>query len=189
MGMGYRIDVTSKGIDAMEAFLNPALFKRTINGALRYAGSGARATAAKEIKAAYNLPSSRVKKSPGGRDQIRLGFPSDNALQITFAREAPALRAYGGRMLSGNIYQTKIFRSGSQSRIERAFILNKSGGLPAVYSRTDRKVRVLYGPSVGSIFVGKSKHGDQIRKPTVERVNEQFLKGVQRELARRARGR
>ena len=47
----------------------------------------------------------------------------------------------------------------------------------------------VYGPSVGSMFIGASAIGPQLRENTEKRIQEQFIKGFQRVLDSAKRGR
>ena len=47
----------------------------------------------------------------------------------------------------------------------------------------------VYGPSVGSMFLGNSAIGPQLRSDVEKRIQEQFIKGFQRVLDSAKRGR
>ena len=177
-----RLDITTAGLDAMQAILDPVRFRKDVSAGLRYAGSGAKTTAAKEIGARYALTSARIKQD------ISNPVVQTNALLLKFGRRPPTLRGYGGRPLARGGYSYQIFR-GQRERRSDIFELPIGPGLP--FRRTGKGrsgLTVMYGPSVGSIFVGRSRFGDEVRRVTTERVMVQFVTGVKREQARRARG-
>lgn len=187
------IDITTAGLDVVQSLLDPKRFKRDVAAGLRYAGKGATVTAAKEIGALYNLTAARIKKD------IRKPQLSGDSIRIPFARTAPTLNAFGARPLSTKGgkptgLKASIFR-GQRISNPKAFWLKLPGGgphglpfrRPPLGSQT-YGYGVAYGPSIGAIFTGKSRFGDQLRDKTSQRVQEQFIKGVQREIDRRSRG-
>jgi len=176
--MPARIDIQTAGLTPMMAFLDPVRFQKDLSAGLRYASRGAETETRKNIGARYALPAARIRQ-----DQYKTRVDG-TALVLGFRRRPPTLRAYGGRALARGGYTYQVFR-GQRQRNDDIFELPIAGGLP--FKRINGKIKVMYGPSIGSIFVGRSRHGDEIRRATTERAMQQFIVGVKRELARRAR--
>jgi hypothetical protein len=190
-----RLDITTTGLDAMAAILDPARFRKDVTAGLRYASSGVKTTAAKEIGARYTLTAARIKQD------IRKPQASGDAITIRFGRRPPTLRGYSGRPLAprGGNSGRPLARGGISYSVFRGQREKRSdvfwlpiGGAPGLPFRRVKPGRqgmiVLYGPSVGSIFAGKSLFGESIRGTTTAKAQEQFIKGIERELARRSRG-
>jgi hypothetical protein len=188
------LDITTAGLSNMQALLNPAQFRKDVSAGLRYAGKGAKVTAAKEIGGRYVLTAARIKQD------ISTPKLTDDGIELRFARKAPTLRAYGGKPTGTTKagrpigLAFKIFK-GKQQKNPNVFWLNVGGqpspGLPFRRPPLGDKsygYGVAYGPSIGSIFGGKSAFGEVIREATTQRVQEHFIKGVQRAMARRNRG-
>jgi hypothetical protein len=179
-----RLDITTTGLDAMAAILDPARFRKDVTAGLRYASSGVKTTAAKEIGARYTLTAARIKQDIG-KPQV-----SGDAITIRFGRRPPTLRGYSGRPLARGGISYSVFRGQREKRSDVFWL--PIGGAPGLPFRRVKPGRqgliVLYGPSVGSIFAGKSMFGESIRGTTTARAQEQFIKGIERELARRSRG-
>jgi len=175
-----RIDIKTAGLTPMMALLDPVRFQRDLTAGLRYAGKAAETEARKQIGARYAIPAARIRQ-----DQAKARIDG-TALVMGFRRRPPTLRAYGGRPIARGGYTYQVFR-GQRQRRSDIFELPIGPGLP--FKRENGKLITLYGPSIGSIFVGRSRFGDDLRRSTTERVMVQFITGVKRELARRSRGR
>jgi len=183
-----RIDIETAGLTNLMALTDPRHFDRSIKAGLRYSSRAAKAEAAKQIGARYSIPASRIKQDIGKP------FVSGTSLVLGFATKAPTVRAFGAKSLARGGLTYTIYR-GARTRNTKAFMLPVGQGVPVTASRTRRtssgkpKLRTIYGPSIGRIFVGgRSRFGNEIRRLTTERVQAQFMAGVKREWARRARG-
>jgi hypothetical protein len=194
------VDVTISGIQELsrlQAFLNPALHDKALKGGLSYAAKAAKTSAAKNIRARYNIAAARIKKDITGPS-----FSGDRAT-LRFSRRPPTLAQFGfkpgtrghqpglGQGLGwgpatppGKPATALIFRGGKRQQYSGTFLL--PNGVPV--HRKGNRLIADYGPSVGSIFAGKSQFGDAIRAETQARINEQFIKGFQRVLDSAARG-
>jgi hypothetical protein len=177
--MPARIDIQTAGLTPMMAFLDPVRFEKDLTAGLRYASRGAETETRKNIGARYALPAARIRQDQG---KPRM---EGSTLVLGFKRRPPTLGSYGGRALARGGYTYQVFR-GQRERRSDIFELPIGPGLP--FKRENGKLITLYGPSIGSIFVGRSRFGDELRRGTTERVMTQFIVGVKRELARRARG-
>lgn len=190
------INIDVSGLSAMQALLDPVQYRKDIAAGLKYAVPAARRTAAKEIGTRYAIPAARIKQD------IKKITHNDDRMKIVFSRVPPTLRAYGGKPVTSRATASgtgvpigikyKVFK-GKQQRRDNVFWLQVGGtsfpGIP--FKRIGPGVSGLearYGPSIGSIFVGKSQFGDQIRQATVDAVQVQFVKGVERAQSRRVRG-
>jgi hypothetical protein len=183
--MAASINIETQGLDAMVAVLTPKLFQQRVSAGLRYASKSVKKESAKQIGSRYRLASSRIK---GDIKSLRV---ADKEIIVTFNRRPPTLRAYGARALSSGGISYSVFKSG-RLRQPRGFFLpiGPSPGIPFIRTGSGRSaIKTLYGPSVGSIFVGDSKFGKDIREQTTKTIQTQFIKGVEREISRRARGR
>ncbi len=75
-----------------------------------------------------------------------------------------------------------------RQKINGAFIARGNNGNQLVLQRQGDKLKALYGPSVGSIFLGRSEVGEQLRSDVEQRVSQQFVTGFERALKADARG-
>lgn len=182
-----QLDLDATGIDRMIQVFNPQRVEKTLRGALKYAGAAARTASGKEIGARYGIASARIKSDIG---PVRV---TPNEATISFARKRPpTLRAFSGRPLARGGISAAIFR-GERWSTKTAFFLPVASapapGIPFIRTGTGRKdIRPMYGPSIGSIFARDSRFGNDIRSAVGQRMSEAFTKGVDRELARQARG-
>ena len=193
--MTVAITVEAQGMTEMQRFLDPKLWERSQRAGLLYAMARTKPMAAKLIGAQYGLKAARIKGD--------IGEPSvfTDYATMRFSRRTPTIRAYSGRFrTTGNrssqagLTTWSVLR-GQQESTRHAFwrfingrplpLINENQGGPGKYYNG---IRVLYGPSVGSIFAGKSQFGDEIRKDTLEHAQEKYLVGVEREVSRRSRG-
>jgi hypothetical protein len=193
-----RLNVTTAGLDAMQAILDPARFRKDVSAGLRYAGRGAKTTAAKEIGARYALTAARIKQD------IKTPVILENAVDIPFDRRPPTLRAYSGRPTGSRTtsrgtglptgIKFKIFKGPYQTRQNVFWAQTKGQPFPGLPMRRpplgnqSYGYGVAYGPSIGAIFTGEGRLAPELRKATVERFQVQFITGVKRELGRRSRG-
>lgn len=182
-----QLDFQATGIDRITQVFNPQRVEKTLRGALKYAGAAARTQSGKEIGARYGIASARIKSDIG---PVRV---TPNEATITFSRKRPpTLRAYSGRPLARGGISYSVFR-GERKSTQAGFFLRVASadapGIPFIRTGPGRKdIRPMYGPSIGSIFARDSRFGEEIRATVGERMNDAFLKGVERELQRQARG-
>jgi hypothetical protein len=181
------VNIETQGLDAMQAILAPAQFRKNVTAGLRYAARGAKLTSAKEIGQRYAIAAARIKQD------IRTPVVGNSELRIGFGKRAPTVRAFGARPLARGGFSFTIFRGERETR-RKGFILPVGEGVPVIrlkgqFTRTGKpKLATVYGPSIGGIFTGESRFGDTIRQATTQKLQTQFITGLQRELARIARG-
>jgi hypothetical protein len=191
--MTVSITIDSKGLDTAKAVFDPKNYRKAVAAGLRYAGSGFNREAAKQIGARYALPAARIKKD------IQKPRLTDSEISVTFRRRGPTLRAYGAKPLRGGGMSYQVFKEGGRQTSQNVFFMPakmKNGDdtysdvlLPFRRLGAGRSnITALFGPSVGSIFARNSLYGEQVRTETVKVVQVQFIKGIDRELARRMRG-
>jgi hypothetical protein len=202
------VSITLSGVEdlkRLELLINRKLYDKAIKGGISYASKSVPPAVAKGITGSFNLGSARVKK-----DISRVSFVDEGSTAlIKFSRRPPTLTQFRpnpgkrqpqpglGRGLGwgpprkpGKPLTAVVARATGRKPFAGAFVAR---GLNAnsLVLRKDSNDRFygVYGPSVGSIFLGQSKIGPQLREDVSKRVNEQFIKGFQRVLDSAARGR
>lgn len=200
MANNLRLDLEITGareLIKLQQFLDPKLMAKATRGAIKYAGSAAKVAIAKEVSARYNLKSARIKQD--------VGTPrfSGDGLSVTIAisRKPITGLSYGARAVSDGV-SLAIFR-GQRSVEPTAFMQTAGGRLMPFRATSKRRYRgdiasnrdkprrgldLVVGPSIGSIFAGDSRFGPELREKVQTRINEQFIKGMQRVLDSAARG-
>ena len=195
--MAFRLDLQLTGMDALQAITDPKLYDKALRGGLRYAANSVPPAAARTIRTEYNISAARIKQD------IKGPFIRENEAVILFARKPPTLmqfgfkpgkrghqpglgqgKGWGPAKPKGKPATAKILRAGARLSYPNSF-LNK--GLPFTRG-AGGKLRVEYGPSIGSMFLGRSQYGDRFRLEVETRMNEQFIKGIQRVLDSATRG-
>lgn len=205
------VSFTVDGLDQLEAmrrFLQPATFDKALRGGVAYAAKAAKPAAAQAIGREYNLLARRIKADISGP------YIRGNEATVLFSRRPPTLLQYGfrpgrrggpqpglGRGLgwgrpspAGRPASASILR-GQRQTYPTAFLAAGRNGLELPFrpvggytANGRRRLAVVYGPSIGSLFAGQSEHGPIIRAEVERRINEQFIKGFQRVLDSAARG-
>ncbi|NBS68387.1 hypothetical protein EBT31_05665 [bacterium] len=185
------------GLQKMQAFLDSKTFEKAKAAGVRYAAKATPPAVAKSVTSRYNIKSARIKQDTKGP------FIRNDEATLVFSRKPPTLLQYGftpGRRGSvqkglgqglgwasparpGKPASARLLKAGTRISYPNTFLAK---GLP--FTRTSRKLRVEHGPSTGSLFLGKSQFGNDIRAEVQIRMNEQFIKGMQRALDSAARG-
>jgi hypothetical protein len=180
----------SKGLTLMIQFLQNKTYDRAVRDGLRYAGRGGKTTWSKEIGNRYSLAAARIKKdisNPAIHD-------ASASMEIVFSRKPPSGIAYGARGTQTSL-SVAIFR-GPRIKINRGFMTRKGVPLKALPGprripgrRGDLvyNVKIVQGPSIGSIVLGQGEFSKDIQKTGLDRIQEQYLKGVDRSLRHQAR--
>ena len=200
---GVTFTVDSSGIDRMLALTNPKLFERAIKAGIRQASSTAKTQSAKGIGQKYNLTAARIKQDIG----VTMPPGADYAL-IKFSRRPPTLGQYGAKpgtratgqpglgrgrgwgkpTKPGKPLTFAIFR-GQRERRPGAFMARGASGNSLIFQRDSQgKLYAQHGPSVGSIFLGNSRHAVQLKADVETAINAAFIKGFQKTLDSAARG-
>ena len=204
MARGRMVQIDIEGISQLQRMalmLDPDNFEKILYTGLDYAAKATPPAVAKAISSRYNITSSRVKEETSG-PYVR-GEGEDMVATLRFSRRPPTGMQYKPRMVGPNL-QLRPYK-GATTVVQHGFIGTMRGRqftlrpdfrkLFGPDERADSGRRhprfaldVVYGPSLGSIFLGQSAFGDEIRQEVNDRISEMFNKGVQRELDRQARG-
>ena len=188
--MTFRLDLKLSGTEQLlklTAITNPKLYDKALKGGLTYASRSVPTTAAKQIRERYNISSSRIKQD------IKGPFIAGDNATIIFSRKPPSALQYGGKdpMRPGRGLTVMVER-GQRKPVARGFIV-RSGALQGkpfqrVSNQPNAKLRFVSGPSIGSIVLRNSTFGNLIRTELELRMNDQFIKGIQRVLDSAQRG-
>jgi hypothetical protein len=185
-----RLEVQITGAEkllTLRDWCNPETIAKATRGGITYAAKAAQVAVAKEVRSAYNISSARVKQDVSAP---RFGQGGQVAT-IAMSRKPPSALQYGGKD-GGKGLTMKVFRGGRPERVTRGFIAQsgKLAGRPfrRVNSESDSPLAFVAGPSIGSIFAGDSKFGPAMRAAVQIRINEQFIKGMERALKSASRG-
>jgi hypothetical protein len=188
----------------LQAFLDPKLYAKATRGGVTYASKAVPPAVAKGISSNYNIGSTRVKQ-----DISRTQFvDGGQAALIGFSRRPPTLAQFkpnpgsrqpqpglgrglgwGRPVKPGKPLTATIIKGKGRQIIPGAFMATGASANRLVLRRTGNgSLQGVYGPSTGSIFLGNSAIGSQLRSDVQARINEQFIKGYQRVLDSAARG-
>ena len=201
------LSMSISGLDRlqqMQAFLNPATFAKAQRGGVAYAAKSVPPVVAKGIGAAYNIRAGRIKQDISS---VRVD-PDGASATIKFSRRPPTLIQFGakpgkrgsqpglGRGLgwgkakpAGKPLTALVVRADGRKARPGAFIaIGKSGNQVVLRRRTSGKLIGVYGPSIGSIFLGTSTISDQLQFAVKARITEQYVTGFQRVLDSASRG-
>ena len=191
-------------LQKMQEFLSPKTFEKAQKGGISYAAKSVAPAVSKGIGAAYNIKAARIKQDISS---VRIEQGGQSAT-IRFSRRPPTLSQYSvkpgtrgkqpalGRGLgwgaanpAGKPLTAIQLRASGRKLITGAFQAAGNNGNQLVFRRgSNGKLISLYGPSIGSIFLGQSKIGTQLRSDVQARIQEQYITGFQRVLDSAARG-
>jgi hypothetical protein len=185
-----KIDVQITGAEkllTLQQWCQPETIAKATRGGITYAAKAAQVAVAKEVRSAYNISSARVKQDVSAP---RFGQGGQVAT-IAMSRKPPSALQYGGKD-NGKGLTMKVFRGGRPERVAGGFIV-KSGKLAGrpfrrVGPERDARLAFVSGPSIGSIFAGDSRFGPAMKAAVQIRINEQFIKGMERALKSASRG-
>jgi hypothetical protein len=188
----------------LQSFLDVKLYEKAERGGISYAAKAVPPAVAKGISSSYNITSARVKK-----DVTRTQFvDGGRAVIIGFSRRPPTLaqfkpnpgtrqpqpglgrgKGWGRPVKPGKPLTATIIKGKGRQIIPGAFMATGASANRLVLRRTSNgSLQGVYGPSTGSIFLGNSAIGPQLRADVQKRINEQFIKGYERVLDSAARG-
>jgi hypothetical protein len=194
-----------ESLNRLQAFINPKLYDKAIKGGISYASKAVPPAVAKGITTSFNISSARVKKDIGRTAFVDRGTTA----LIKFSRRPPTLsqfkpnpgkrqpqpglgrgRGWGPPLKPGKPLTAMVSRTTGRVAFAGAF---RARGLNAnsLVLRKDTSGRFygVYGPSVGSMFLGQSRIGPQLRDDVSKRINDQFIRGFERVINSAARGR
>jgi len=191
-------------LQRMQAFLAPETFLKAQRGGISYALKAVSPAVAKGIGAAYNLKAARIKQ-----DILSAKIdPGGLSATVRFSRRPPTLAAFNpkpgkrghqpglGRGMGwgkakpkGKPLTALVVKGQGRRAYPGAFLATGASGNQLVMRRGPAgQLLAMHGPSIGSIFLGRSSIGPQLRMDVKARINEQFIKGFQRVLDSAARG-
>jgi hypothetical protein len=188
-----------KELSAMQQLLSPKAFDKTLRSGIRYAAKSVPPATGKAISARYTISSSRVKQATS--PPLIRGEGEALEATLRFSRKPPTALQFKPRRRGPNLVHSLI--KGQTTYTPHGFIGTANGQRLPLYPdrskpytpdlgtgrRTPRAaLGVIHGPSIGSIFLGKSLYGEQIRSDVRGRIAEQFAKGVERQLKAATRG-
>ena len=193
-----------ESVRKMQEFLNPKTFEKAQRGGVSYAAKSVKPAVSKGIGAAYNIKAARIKEDISS---VRID-QGGMAATIRFSRRPPTLGQFGikpgtrgkqpglGRGMgwgkakpAGKPLTAIQLRASGRTTVKGAFQATGNSANKLVFRRgSNGKLISLYGPSIGSIFLGNSKIGTQLREDVQARIQEQYLTGFQRVLDAAARG-
>ena len=186
---GFNLTISLDGqnqLTAMQAFLSPATFERALKGGTQYAAKATPPAIAKAVGARYTWKAGDIKS----KDIKGPRFTDGGTTAIlNLSRRPRTAAAFGGRQIKRG-YSFAIFR-GQRETFTRGFLAQGKQGIQLPFNRLGKErypIDVIHGPSLGSVFMGDSKFGAVMQKEVEARMSEQFIKGIERELARKRRG-
>jgi hypothetical protein len=186
-GIGINFSISGiQDLQKMQEILKPALFAKALKGGMSYAAKGAKTAAAKEIGARYNIKAARIKQDIRGPQFLDGGATA----RLVFSRKPPSALSYGGKD-TGKGLRMKVLKSEGIKPVTRGFIgTGRIAGLPfrRVNAKGNQPIAFVSGPSIGSIFMGSGDNAQVMQQIVSDRINEQFVKGVERVLSAAARG-
>ena len=193
------------GLQKMLQFTDPATFAKAQRAGLTKASGAIKTQVAKGIGERYNLKSARIKQ-----DISKASIAADgSSATIRFGRRAPTLAQFGmkpgtrgsgqpglGRGLGwgkpvkpGRPLTAMVLRADGRKPYTGAFVYIGKGGNQLVGRKDSQgRIRTVYGPSVGSIFLGKGRYALELQAKAAQLINDEFIKGFQKKLDDIARG-
>jgi hypothetical protein len=200
---------TLDGLDdlkRLQGFISYATLEKAQRGGILYASKAVPPAVAKGIRASYNIKSQRIKQDIS---KVTID-PTGESATIRFSRRPPTLIQYGAKpgtrakgqpglgqgrgwgpaTRPGKPLTANIIRAQGRKPIAGAFIARGNSGNQVVLRRNSQgRLFAVYGPSIGSIFLGRSAISTDLQATVRNRINEQFIKGYERALSAAARGR
>ena len=192
-------------LQKMVEFTNPKNFAKAQRAGLAKATSAAKTQAAKGISERYNLKAARIKQDISSATIA----PDGSFATIRFGRRAPTLsqfgmkpgsrggpqpglgrgRGWGKASKPGRSLSALVLRSEGRKKFTGAFVITGNSGNQLVVRKDSQGTfHTVYGPSVGSIFLGKGRHSQELQINTAHLINQEFVKGFQKKLDDIARG-
>ena len=82
----------------------------------------------------------------------------------------------------------RIFRDGQRQKYPGTFLITGVNGATIPVRSVNGRLKAVYGPSIGSDIFGRGRYATVIQAEVSQRINEQFITGMQRVLDSAARG-
>lgn len=194
---GIRFELDTRELQKLAPLLTGKELPKLVRAGLQYAAKSTPPAVGKNVAAHYGIGSRRVQQDVRG--PYLTGTGEELEAKIYFSRRpATGMQFKPKESRSGVSFS---FFKGEKTKVSQSFIQTvKNGRLPFKPNRTKlqkaqpgRKkpryaLKTIYGPSTGSMYLGQSRYGDEIREKVDERINEQFSKGVERRVKSMLRG-
>lgn len=203
-GITLKIEGLSQ-LQKMLEFTDPKNFAKAQRAGVVKATGAIKTQVAKGIGERYNLKAARIKQ-----DISKASIAADgSSATIRFGRRAPTLAQFGmkpgtrgsgqpglGRGLGwgkpakpGRPLTAMVLRADGRKPYTGAFVAIGKGGNQLVVRKDSKgKLHTVYGPSVGSIFLGKGRYALELQAKAAQLINDEFIKGFQKKLDDIARG-
>ena len=203
-GITLKIDGLSQ-LQKMLEFTDPKNFAKAQRAGVVKATGAIKTQVAKGIAESYNIKSARIKQ-----DISKASIAADgSSATIRFSRRPPTLAQYGmkpgtkgsgqpglGRGLGwgkptkpGRPLTATILKAEGRKAYKGAFVaIGNSGNQVVLRKDSQGKLYAVYGPSIGSIFLGKGRHAQQLQATAARLINDEFIKGFEKKLSDIARG-
>ena len=188
--------------DPLLEFTNPKLYAKAVKGGIRYAANAGVVQAAKSVGQRYSLKAARIK------EDISVSSITADQATLIFRRRPPTLMQFGlsvgkrggkqpglGRgkgwgkpKPKGRPITARILRGGQRQSYPGTFLVTGENDAIIPVRPIKGKLKAVYGPSIGSGIFGRGQHAAAIQAEVSQRINEQFIAGMQRVLDSAARG-
>ena len=202
------ITLQLQGLDQLQRLMeltDPQTFAKAQRAGIAKASGAIKTQVAKGIGEQYNLRAARIKQDIS-RATIA---PDGSSATIRFSRRPPTLTQYGMRpgrrgtgqpglgrgkgwgkpAKPGRPLTAVVLRSEGRKAYSGAFVITGASGNQIVVRKDSQgKLHAVYGPSVGSIFLGGGKHALQLQAAAAQLINQEFVKGFEKKLSDIARG-
>lgn len=203
-GITLKID----GLDQLQKmlqFTDPKNFAKAQRAGVAKATAAIKTQVAKEIGQGYSLKASRIKQDIS-RAYIS---PDGTSATIGFSRRPPTLAQYGMRpgvrgsgqpglgrgkgwgkpAKPGRPLTATILKAEGRKVYRGAFVAAGESGNQVVFRKDSQgKLYAVYGPSIGSIFLGEGRLSQQLQANAARLINDEFIKGFEKKLGDIARG-
>jgi hypothetical protein len=204
-GITLKIEGLSQ-LQKMLEFTDPKNFAKANRAGIAKATRAVKTQVAKGIGESYNLKSARIKQdisrayiAPDGLSAT-IGFSRRRPPTLTQFGMKPGTRGSGQPGLGrgrgwgkpakpGRPLTATILRAEGRKAYRGAFVALGNGGNQVVFRKDGQgKLHAVYGPSIGSIFLGEGRHSRRLQNDAARLINDEFRKGFEKKLNDIARG-
>jgi hypothetical protein len=202
---GVRFSLELSGMNSFDPlleFTNPKLYAKAVKGGIRYAAKAGVVQAAKSVGQRYSLKAGRIK------EDIRVSSITADQATLIFKRRPPTLnqfglspgkrggpqpglgyaKGWGKPKPKGRPITARIFRDGQRQKYPGTFLITGVNGATIPVRSVNGRLKAVYGPSIGSDIFGRGRYAGVIQAELSQRINEQFITGMQRVLDSAAKG-
>ena len=202
---GVRFSLELSGMNSFDPlleFTNPKLYAKAVKGGIRYAAKAGVVQAAKSVGQRYSLKADRIKAD------IRVSSITADQATLIFRRRPPTLyqfglslgkrggkqpglgyaKGWGKPKPKGRPITARIFRDGQRQKYPGTFLVAGENDAIIPVRPIKGKLKAVYGPSIGSDIFGRGRYATVIQAELSQRINEQFITGMQRVLDSAAKG-